>query len=297
MTPYLSAFSDDLHSEFAPAAMAARARGLDGIAIRNVSGVNVVELDEPSVTGIRKTSDAHGLRISCLGSQFGRGLYLDDEELRPAAMRLLEQAFVRAEILGTTSVRVFAPWLHGQEELPEWSRRPDLTAALPAVTDLLSPAVRLAERAGMTLMFELEGASYVGTVAEASALFASLDSDAVALCWDVCNAWWSGEQALDALDLALSLPVVDAQTKDALPRADDPSRPTFDRAIAGEGGVGYRTLIPALVAAGYDGWITIERVHHPLRPEDYPDLQRSTLADIDSIREILAHSKRNAGDE
>jgi sugar phosphate isomerase/epimerase len=283
----LGAFNDDLHTDFLHAAQIAVEEGLDGLAVRNVRGRNIAELDTAEVTGIRRIADDHGIEIASIGSQFGRGLYLGDAAAQAQAEAHLARAIRYADICSTALVRGFAAWLPGQEPLTEWTRRPSFPDALSALVDALRPSVRMAEKAGVTLMFELEGASYVGTVSEAIELFAALDSPSVALCWDVCNGWWSGEEPLDGYARLGQVRVVDVQTKDVPADPEDPRRALLTRAVVGEGDVGYPDILPDLVKGGYSGYITAERVHHPVRPEDDPIAQASTLSDIRNLNRIL----------
>jgi sugar phosphate isomerase/epimerase len=284
----IGAFSDDLASEFLPACALAAEAGLDGLAVRNVGGRNVVEAGTAELAGIRSQARDHGLVVASVGSQFGREFYVDSDEGQRAAEQTLRSALIVADVLQTELIRIFALWLPGQEPLETWSRRPVAEEYLERVADRLRPSVDLARRAGVVLMVELEGASYAGTVAEAELLLAALDSPAVALCWDVCNGWWSGEDPVaDGLPRALTLPVVDVQTKDVPALPDRPRTPTFGRAVTTEGDVGYPAIVPALVTSGYQGWFTAERVHHPAKPEHDLALQQATLADIARLRQTI----------
>jgi sugar phosphate isomerase/epimerase len=287
----IGVFTDDLASEFPLACELAVQAGVDALAVRNVGGRNVVEADQDEVRGIASLAKASGLEIASVGSQFGREFYLDSDTDQQRAEAIVQRALGHAEILDTPLVRIFALWLPGQEPLAEWQRRPNLEQVLDDLVSRLRPSVKLAERAGATLMIELEGASYAGTVGEARTLIEALDSPAVALCWDVCNGWWSGEDPWKVgYPEALELPIVDVQTKDVPARIDDPRQPSFGRAVVGQGDVGYPTIIPALIAAGYQGYFTVERVHHPHRPEQEPLLQQATLADIAELKAIVARA-------
>jgi sugar phosphate isomerase/epimerase len=154
----------------------------------------------------------------------------------------------------------------------------------------------MAEQAGTTLMIELEGASYAGQAGEARQLIQALDSPAVALCWDVCNGWWSGEPPWEqGYREATQVRIVDVQTKDVPADPADPARPTFGRAVVGEGDVPYATIIPALIESGYQGYFTVERVYHPRRPEEHPELQRDALADVRNLKALVAaHTRQGA---
>jgi sugar phosphate isomerase/epimerase len=288
----LGSFSDDLHSQFTPAAEMAAAYGLDGLAVRNVGGRNIVELPAAEIRQIAATARQTGLEIASVGTQYGRGFYLDDDDAQSRAEAILSTSIRYAEILNTPLLRTFALWLPGQEELQEWTRRPALEEFLDQLVTRLTPSIKMAERAGMTMMFELEGASFVGQVAEARQLFTALDSPAVALCWDVCNGWWSGESPLDGLRGLTGLKIVDVQTKDVPSVQGDPTCASFGRSVVGMGDIPYESIIPSLIESGYDGYFTVERVYHPQKPEEHPKLQQDTVADIENLKRIAATSKK-----
>jgi sugar phosphate isomerase/epimerase len=290
----VGAFSDDLVSDFEAAARLGAEAGLDGLAVRYVGGRNISDLEADEVRLIKRQAEAHGLEIASVGSPYGREFYIDDDDAQRAAEELLQKMISYAGLLGSRLIRVFTLWLPGQAELPEWTRRPAYPDCLDRLADRLGPSVEMAERAGVTLMLELEGASYVGQVREARQLITRLGSPAVALCWDVCNGWWSGEAPWpDGFAEATQVPIVDVQTKDVPADPADPARPTFGRAVVGEGDVPYRQIIPALIEAGYDGWFTVERVYHPLKPEEHPALQRDALADIRNLQAIISSEGAN----
>jgi sugar phosphate isomerase/epimerase len=284
----IAAFSDDLSSVFSEAAELGAGAGLQGLAVRNVAGRPVTSLADTEIRQVGRAAAGAGLAISCIGSQFGRNHYLDHEDSPQQAAALLRAAINCAEILETRYIRIFAPWLHGQDPLETWAVRPDLGKRLTRIADWLAPAVSLAERSGTTLMVELEGASYVGQVEEARQLINIVDSPAVALCWDVCNGWWSGEDPLiQGWPSARGLPIVDVQAKDARHQLHDPLRPMFSQVVLGEGDIPYARIIRNLAEAGYEGWFTAERVYHPRKPEEDLSLQRNTLADIASLHQLL----------
>jgi sugar phosphate isomerase/epimerase len=284
----LGVYSDDLATDFAAAARMAADHGAVGIGVRNVWGRKITDLEPGEVRQVRRIADEHHLECAAVGSQYGRNLYLDDDEAQPAAERLLETAIAYADLLGTPRVRIFALWLRGQDELPEWSRRPALASFLDRLAGRLEPAITMAERAGVTLMVELEGASYAGQVAEARQLFERVNSPSLALCWDVANGWWSGELPWpDGFAAARGLNIVDVQTKDVHGRPAYPEEASFDRAVVGEGDVPYPAILRALAEQGYAGYVTAERVHHPLKPEEQPELQRDSLADLDNLRAMV----------
>lgn len=283
----VAAVSDDLSSDFEDAARRARRLGVDGLAIRHVGGRNVADLDRTAVLDVSRVAAAYGLPIAAVSSPLGRGLSLEDDP--GPALELLDRMVAYANLLGTDLVRFFACWISAKEAVDDWWERPDLTAALPRLVDRVNAFADRAERAGVRLMLELEGASYVGQVAEAERLLAALDSTSVGLCWDVCNGWWSGEHPVDgALPLATRLPLVDVQFKDVRARPGEPSRPDTVQVELGSGDIDYATIVAGLKASGYDGWCTAERVYHPRRPEVEPDLQDAMAVDLRELRSLVS---------
>jgi sugar phosphate isomerase/epimerase len=284
----IAVFSDDFITDFAAAAERAAEIGIQGLAVRNVWGRNVRDLSTEELTRIRKIADTHGLSISALGAPYGRGFFLDEPESRKHAEALLAQMLQCAEVLGTTYIRIFSPWLRGHDAYETWSDRPDYDADLDSLAEQLAPSVRMAERAGMTLIVETEGASYVGQAREARLLIERLDSDALALCWDVANAWRSGERPWpDGFDQATRVRIADVHIKDLYAERANPDRASQRRARAGEGDVPYRTILAALIDQGYTGFFTVERNSHPRRPEDSPELFGDVMADLSNLKSIL----------
>ncbi len=285
----IAAISDDLNSDFSGAARVAADLGLDGLAVRHVNGTNVRNLGMDELRRIRHTADGHGLVISALSSPFGRNLHLDDDD--EPARKLLEHFIRQADALGTPLLRIFAFWVRGKDPLPEWSHRP-FDGAFPAgLVERVSRFAEQAKRAGVTLMLELEGASYVGRVEEAARLLRAVNSDSIALCWDVCNGWWSGEDPWESgWPIARTLPIVDVQTKDVAARPDDGANPTFEQVVLGAGAIRYADIVSALVGIGYDGWFTAERVYHPRKPEADPRLRADIASDIANLQRLVSNA-------
>ena len=283
--PRLAALSDDLSSNFRDAAKLAAELGLRGLAVRHVDGQNIGDLDRGSVRAVRRTADQHGLDISAVSSPLGRGLSLADDA--GPALSLLDKMMSYADVLGTNLVRFFACWINDKEGVGQWWDRPDLTVVLPRLAERVGTLAARAERAGVTLMLELEGASYAGQVAEARTLMAEVDSSSIELCWDVCNGWWSGEHPTSGLALALRLPIADVQFKDVRAQASNPARPDRVQVTLGSGDIDYATIISALRRNGYDGWYTAERVYHPRKPEAEPRLQEDMISDLRHLSTLL----------
>ncbi|MFH5877307.1 sugar phosphate isomerase/epimerase family protein [Arthrobacter sp. NA-172] len=283
----IAAISDDLSSDFLDAANLASNLGLDGLAVRHVDGLNVRDLTPDAVASVKRIAGERGLPIAALSSPFGRDLFLNDDD-RPA-QELLDRMIRYADILDTPLIRAFALWQPGKDSLSEWWERPVSQGLPEQVIERMSRYAARAEQAGVRLMVELEGASYVGQVAEAKRLFDAVSSPALVLCWDVCNGWWSGERPWEeGWPIAQFLPIADVQAKDVCVSVGDPEKPSLEQVVLGSGDLPYEKIVSALLNDGYDGWFTAERVYHPRKPEREPPLRADILSDIANLRRLVA---------
>ncbi len=289
----VSVYNDDIAADFATAAAVAAGAGVDGLAIRNVWGRNIATLERTELELVRKVADEHGLAFTAVGSPYGRGFYLDSDDDQRAAEAVLGKMFAVGEILGCDVIRIFALWLRDHESYASWAIRPDLDECLDRLAGRLRPSVEMARRAGVTLMIETEGASYVGQVREARELFERLGANSVVLCWDVANAWRSGEQPLDGLHGARALPLADVNVKDLVAEPGRPDLASDRRAVVGEGSIPYGEIVATLLHDGYDGVFTVERNYYPRRPEDETRLQEDIVKDIANLHELLRVGRRD----
>jgi len=288
--PWISAFSDDIATDPELAVRRGAELGATGLAIRNVWGRNVADLDAGEVRGVARLLGEAGLRASSVGAQIGRGWFLDEEGGGARAGETLRRVAPHAGTLGTARIRVFAPWLRGHDAYELWSDRPEESVVLGPVVDALAPLAQLAESLGVTLALETEGASHVGHAREARLVIEAIGSPALTLCWDPANAWRSGEEPSAGLAEALRVPLSDVHTKDLFPRSTPAGGRAFEKAPTGTGGVGYPAILRALIGAGYDGPVTVERNHHPHAPERDPHRMGDTLADLRNLVALLSDS-------
>lgn len=280
----IAAINDDLSTRVEDAVHLAGAAGLDGLALRHLDGVPVDDVEPGELRRVRSLFEAHGLAVVALSSRIGRDCPVDADP--SGVLSHLDRIIARCELVGTDLIRVFGPWLSGQDAVATWWRRP--APVVDQVVAWFSPLAERAVAAGMRLMIELEGASHIGQVAEAAAVLEALGSPALSLCWDVCNGWWSGEDPVPVgLTKALTLPLSDVQFKDVRALPGHPGRPADTLVDLGAGDVDYPSIVTALVAENYQGWCTVERVHHPRRPEAESPLQQATLRDIVHLKELL----------
>lgn len=274
----LSAFSDDLAADWERAIEVAGDAGLSGLEIRNVWGKSSRDLTEAEAARMRTALAGSGLRISCLGSTYGRRFWLDDDASRLQTEAVLAKMIRFCEIFDTTLIRIFALWIPGYEEdRSRWPIRPRFNLdLLTRLVRNLEPSVRMAERAGVKLLIENEGNSYSGTCHEARVIAEALDSPAVRCIYHPRPVGVTGEPSFPDgyREVRGFVEHVHMGRLDYYARGESPTVP-------------HREILETLRDDGYAGWITVERHFHPRDPEREPDLRAQTLGDIAALRAML----------
>lgn len=275
----LSVFSDDLAANWQRAVGIAQEAGVQGLEIRNIGGKSSKDLTDEEAKEMARALKGTGLSISCMGSTYGRGFWLDDPEAKKMTEGVLAKMIRFCEIFDTNKIRVFALWIPGYEDAKDkWAVRPRFNLdLLTRIVRNMEDSVKMAEKAGVSLLIENEGNSYSGTCREARLIMEAIDSPAVQCIYHPRLSGLTGEPAYPE-----GYNQTRAFTKHVhMGRLDyywDHSAPTIP----------HREVLEALVADQYDGWVTIERHFHPRDPEKEPELRRQTLNDIKAVREILA---------
>jgi sugar phosphate isomerase/epimerase len=187
-------FTDEVAPDFDEAVRQATAAGATGMEIRGrLYGKNVTTIDDADVRRMEEVLDRHEARVASIGSPFGKCDRERPEELAEH-QRHFERMVELAHVFGTRVIRGFALWK------PDRGRdqpRPDLARYLDEIVAFLTPAVRLAEQEGVLLCLENEGATMVGTCAEARAVMDALGKpSSLAVAWDVNNGLSCGENPL-----------------------------------------------------------------------------------------------------
>lgn len=144
----LSAFADEYGESLEEQLEGLQRFGIDRIELRHVNGKNVSALTAQEVDAIGRALDAHGIRVSAIGSPLGK-IRLDedmDEHLKLAA----HVCSIAAQ-LGTPYVRMFSFYA---------PRGRDITAMREEVLRALDAMLTLARRCGVTLCHENEARIY-----------------------------------------------------------------------------------------------------------------------------------------
>lgn len=149
----LSAFADEYADAFATQACVLERFGIPYIEVRYVDGQNISTLSEQQVAQAKRTLDAHGIKVSAIGSPLGK-IRLDQD--LHAHMETARRVFASANALEARYVRMFSFYA------PDGKRISDMKGE---VLEALEPMVVLAREYGVTLCHENEANIYGDTPA------------------------------------------------------------------------------------------------------------------------------------
>jgi len=189
-------FSDEVADTFADSVRIAAENGCPGLEIRGRlhGGRSVTQIDDDDVRAMQAILRQHGAHVAVIGSPVGK---CDGD--RPGERAQHQRRFQRmtelAHAFGTRVIRGFALWR------PDRSRdtdhlRPNLDEHMDSIVSFLEPIVAHAGAHDVLLGLETEGATMVGTCAEARRVMDALGNPAcLGVTWDVNNGQRHGEPA------------------------------------------------------------------------------------------------------
>lgn len=247
-------FSDEVSQDFPDSVRLSAEAGAAGLELRGrLFGRSITQIDADDVSRIRAVCRRHSVEVAVLGSPVGK-CSTDDLEDQRAHHAHFRRMIELAEVLETPLVRGFALWRPGRDRATD-DQRPDLERFLPRIAEFLGPIVDLAGRAGVRFCLELEGATMVGTGAEARRVLDALgNSSALGVTWDVNNGLSCGEPPLpDGYD----------RIRGRVYHVHVKPNPEGSLATVGDSTLTYEEVFETLRADGYQGWASIEHWGSP----------------------------------
>ncbi|MBD3181877.1 TIM barrel protein [Candidatus Poribacteria bacterium] len=184
-------FADEVSKDFDEAVRLCRDNGAEYIEVRGgIWGKNVTNIDDVDIKKMQDVLDKYDMKIGAIGSPFGKCSF--EEEDYQKHMNFLPGLIELAHIFDTKIIRMFAFWvpkgLRGSDK-----DRPNIDDYIDEIASRLKPAADLAEKEDVILALETEGATMVGTCAEARTVIDGVNSNAIRVAWDVNNSWHCGE--------------------------------------------------------------------------------------------------------
>jgi sugar phosphate isomerase/epimerase len=257
----LAAITDEFSPDIEAAVRSMQQIGMTGVELRMVFGKNIIDLTDEEIDRAIAIARGAGMEIISIASPLLKCVLPDAPEVDSRFQqdmfaakqtfadqpRLTARAFEIAKRTGARIIRVFSYWRTVQPDVC-FDR---IVAALRNLADQAAPH-------GLIIGIENEHACNIGTGAEAGRLLAALDHPNLKLVWDPANAVVGGEKAIP--DGYRKVPVSRIQHVHAKDCTMDGHKPNWCR--IGDGVVGWREQIDALVRDGYKGWISLE-THWP----------------------------------
>jgi len=249
-----SIFSDEVAPDFETAVRCSAEAGAEGLELRGkLFGKTITEIDDEDRRRIQAICRRYGVVVAVLGSPVGKCSAGDPEE-QGRHQRYFERMVELADAFGTPRIRGFALWRPERARETD-AQRPNLPAFLPQIRAFLEPIVDLAAREGVRFCLETEGATLVGTCAEARQVMDALGAPpALGLAWDVNNGLSCGERPL---------PEGYALVRDRIYHVHVKPNSQHSLATVGDSSLTYDEVLRTLLADGYSGWASIEHWGSP----------------------------------
>ena len=253
----VAAITDEFSPELEVAIRSMTELGMTGAELRMVSGKNIVDLSDEELDGAIAVVRGAGLEILSIASPLLKCVLPDSPEVDARFQqdmfaakhtfadqpRLTARAMEIAGRTGARIIRVFSYWRTVEPE-----------ACFERIVEALGALADEAARHNVIIGLENEHACNIATGAETARVLAALDHPNLKVVWDPANAVVSGERAFP--DGYGKLPVSRIQHVHAKDCTMDGHTPLW--CAIGEGVVGWRGQVDALVRDGYKGWLSLE---------------------------------------
>jgi len=274
----LGIITDEVHEDVETALEFASQFGLNWVEIRNVWGQYVTDVDQNTISRLKKLLQIYALRVSVVDTALfkttlpGTHPIIRQSDIYPYSQQfdLLNRAVDRAVSLNAPYLRIFDFW-----------RCREQNSIMDSVVEHLKRAIEIAKPAGVQLLVENEYSCHTGTGAEMKLLQQRITNPYLGFIWDPQNCLIAGKvpfpDEYEKLDKAR---IVHVHIKDAL---KDPVTGEYRSVRVGGGEVDWTGQFGALLRDGYRGTMSLE-THY-----SGPDGTRysASLESIISIFELI----------
>lgn len=283
----LGVITDGISRDFEHALDVMDEFGLDYAELQFLWDKEVGDLDTSERRRVLDLVKTHGKQVSCISrAVFGRMPISAKagDDLHTQEIDGLKRCIEMAHELEAPLVRIMSGrkemivWFsHGAEQ---WNVLNGAWDALPA---LIEPAVRLAEREGVTLVVETIANNMVHSAYTGRKLCEAIGSDHLKVLWDPANNCYCHETAHpDGYEELRGGCLGHVHIKDV--QVDTP-RASLEFREMGKGQLAdqFQPLADALAADGYDGFVSYESVYRPAGG----DFEAGFRAGISRFKEIF----------
>lgn len=235
----LSGFSDEISPDLQEQAALLDELGLSHLELRSAWDTNVLDLDADQLARAEKILDAHGLRVSSIGSPIGKISLDDDFE---AHLDRARHAVEVAHRFGAGYIRVFSFFMRPGSDPDD--ARDEVLRRMRALADV-------AERGGVVMLHENEKEIYGDIPRRCVDVLESVGSPNLRAAWDAANFVQVGVRPFTEGYRAIRPHLEYVQIKDAH-LADG------EVCAAGRGDGEVVQTVRALREDGFDGFFSLE---------------------------------------
>ena len=269
----IASITDEFSPDLAVALDAMAPIGMTGCELRVVGGKNILDLSDEELDRACALLTARQMQVitiaspllkcvlpnsPAIDSRFQHDIFASKHTFDDQP-RLAERAFAIAKKTGAKIIRVFSYW-----------RTVEPDQCFDGVVTALSDLARRAEKHGLIIGLENEHACNIATARETAKVLDAVKHPNLKIVWDPANAYCSGEKPFPlGYGLLPKDRIVHVHAKDC--------HMDGQKAIwgpLGTRGIDWKGQIAALLADGYQGWLSLE-THWPGPNGD--KLQASTI--------------------
>ena len=235
----LSGFADEISHDFEEQCQVIASLGLKFIEFRSAWETNILDLTQEQLDRAKALLDAHGLRVSSIGSPVGK-IYID-EDFEPHIARA-QHAVDVAKFFGANYIRIFSFFIR------EGANPDDFRDEVMRRMQVLA---QIAEAGGVVMLHENEKDIFGDIPRRVVDVLGTVNSPALRAIIDPANFAQVGFKPNDEAYPLVKPYLAYMHIKDAI--AD-----TGEVVVAGAGDGQVRELIRTLKADGYDGFLSLE---------------------------------------
>jgi sugar phosphate isomerase/epimerase len=252
----ITGFADEVGPQLTTQIAVFKRLNLDGLDIRSIDGVNVLNLSDAQLDDLETQSKAAHLPIQCVCSPINK-VALTPEN-REKELQKTQRAIEIAQRLGVKRIRIFTPEVPQGEDDAMW----------PEVKAWMAEQIALAEKAQVMLIHENDARFYGAYPKNAERLLAEFGSPYFKAAFDFANTVLIGYRAmrdwfpwiLPHLDTLHIKDAIEGEGK-VVPAGEGEGQVLETlKYLVGEGWSGPLTLEPHLQAAGPLGGFSGEQL-------------------------------------
>jgi len=247
----LSVFTDEISQDFERAVLVAQEYHLNGVEVRSAWDKPPHGLETHDIREMRELLRGTKLQVCSIASPFYK-CDIDSPEERAQHLEILRKCCVLADAFNCQIIRGFTFWR--KKPLEEYWER--------AVDGFQEP-LKILEKHGKVLAIENEASTMIGTGKRLARFLTEINSPRIGSIWDPANCIYDADEPEVPFPNgynAIKDHMVHMHLKDAVrdPKTGEPTCVPI-----GEGAVDFRGQFRALVADGYEGFVSLETHWRP----------------------------------